>query len=655
MKRLFLSLIVALAAACGGPAARVAAPSDAPGAKAADLPAPAPLTPRVDAPSEESSPIPITTSDPVWGSRNALVTVVEFSDFQCPFCSRGATTIDRLKETYGPDQLRIVWKNEPLSFHENARPAAEFSQGVFALGGNDAFWSWHDAAFRGQSKMSLGGFTSWATQAGVNAKSVLDGFEKHTWADKIDKDHELAKQLGVNGTPAFFINGVSITGAQPFAKFQSVIDQEIKIAKALLEQGEPRDRLYVTVSAINHKNPPPAEDDDEPKEDPKAVFKVPVGQSPARGPATAQVTIIEFGDYECPYTRKVEGALTQLRAKYGDKIRIVWKDEPLPFHPKAEPAAQLAREVRAQKGMAAFWAVHDVLLALKVRLDDEELERSATSVKITAESAKRAMAAHTYRRAIAEDTDLADDFAASGTPHFFINGRRLVGAHPADKFEAIIDEEIATTDALLKSGVAKAKIYETRIKDGKGPAEPEKKTVALNASAPWKGSPTAKVVIQVFSDFQCPFCSRANPTMAEVLKEYGTRVKIVWRQLPLPMHHDAPMAAQASMEAYAQRGNDGFWKMHDLLFTNQGVVDGLKRPALDDYARQLSLDMGKWQLALDTQAHKPALEADARAASDANISGTPAFLVNGYFISGAQPYPKFRKLIERALADAAHR
>jgi protein-disulfide isomerase len=158
-----------------------------------------------------------------------------------------------------------------------------------------------------------------------------------------------------------------------------------------------------------------------------------------------------------------------------------------------------------------------------------------------------------------------------------------------------------------------------------------------------------------FSDFQCPFCKKSEDAVNDVMKNYGDKIKFVWRNMPLGMHHDAPLAAQASMEAYKQKGPDGFWKMHDLLYANQpdkNKSDGLKREALDSYAQQLGLDMNKWKAALDTQSHKAEVDADAKAGNDVGITGTPAFLINGYYINGAQPYPKFRKLIERALAEA---
>jgi protein-disulfide isomerase len=143
-----------------------------------------------------------------------------------------------------------------------------------------------------------------------------------------------------------------------------------------------------------------------------------------------------------------------------------------------------------------------------------------------------------------------------------------------------------------------------------------------------------------------------EPTIQAVMKEYKDQVKFVWRNKPLPMHPDAPLAAEAAMEAYKQKGNEGFWKMHDTLFANQQKPDGIKRPALEQYASDQGLDMAKFKAALDNSTHKAEIDADSKAGDDAQISGTPAFVINGYFINGAQPQAKFEKVIKRALAEA---
>ena len=610
--------------------------------------------------SDEDAAIPISSKDPMWGKRDAPVTIVQFSDFQCPFCSRVEPTIDQVKQTYGPDKVRIVWKNAPLPFHPNAKPAAEAAVGVFTLAGNDAFWKFHDTAFKNQSALSPASYEQWAQAAGVKDMAAFKaGIDSHKWADKVDKDNAVGKQAGVNGTPAAFVNGVLLSGAQPFDKFKAVIDQELSKAQAKIASGTPKNKVYVAMSQDNKKNAPAAaaapDKGEEKKEDTTTVFKVPAGNSPVLGNPYALVTIVEFSDFQCPYCKRVEPTLKTLRDKYGDKIRLIWKNEPLPFHPRAEPAAEVAMEGLAEKGNKGFWDLHDRLFDSQPKIDDPDLDKVATDAGLSLDKVHDAMKNHKWKSLIDADNDLADDMQASGTPHFFVNGRRLVGAQPPEKFSAIIDEEIPKAQALLAKGVAPSALYDTLIKDGKGAPEVEKKNVALSATAPARGNMNAKVTIQEFSDFQCPYCKRAEDPVNQVMKDYGDKIKFVWRNLPLPMHQDAPLAAQAAMEAYKQKGNDGFWKMHDLLYANQPsqqAQDGLKREALDKYAQQLGLNMDKWKAALDSQAHKAEVDADAKVGNDAGITGTPAFLINGYFINGAQPYAKFRKLIEKALAEA---
>jgi protein-disulfide isomerase len=601
--------------------------------------------------SDGDSPIPVTSDDPVWGNRGAPVTVVTFSDFQCPFCSRVEPTLDQVKTTYGPDKVRIVWKNQPLPFHDKAKPAAEAAQTVFSLKGSEAFWKFHDTAFKNQAQLSPESYEKWAVASGVDLNAFKTAFASHKAAKKVEEDSALGTKVGASGTPAFRINGVELSGAQPFDKFKETIDKELGKAQAKIAAGTPKDKIYVTMSAENFKNKPPAkpEEEEEEKEDTKTVWRVPVGNSPVHGKADAPVTIMEFSDFQCPYCKRVGPQMQKINETYGDKVRIVWKHEPLPFHPRAIPAADLSLEARAQKGDKGFWDAHDKLFESQPKLEDADLEKIAGELGLDIGKAKAAMKDHKYKKEIDADMEVGEDVQASGTPHFFVNGRRLVGAQPFEKFQKIIDEEIKKFED-QKGKVAGKDYYAFLMKDAKGAPEPEKKVAPpVAAGAPFKGGKDAKVVIQQWSDYQCPFCSRVEPTVNEVQKAYGDKVKIVWRDKPLPMHPNAPGAAEAAREALKHKGMDGFWKMHKKMFENQ---QKLAREDLDGYAKELGLDMEKFKSAMDSHTHKAAVDADDKAGTDLGISGTPAFLINGYYVSGAQPFPKFKKLIERAMAEA---
>jgi protein-disulfide isomerase len=641
--------------------------------------------------SDDDAAVPVTSKDPVWGSRSAPVTMVVFSDFQCPFCSRVEATINQVKEKYGKDKIRVVWKNNPLPFHPNATPAAIAAEAVFRLGGSTAFWKFHDAAFNNQKDLGPDKYEQWAAEAGVDRVKFKDMIAKPEVKAKVDADMAVGKNVGVTGTPASFINGVFLSGAQPLDKFTSIIDEQLAAARSAIASGTKPDKVYAKLAGENKaKTPAPdakkgPDAAQKPAEDDKTVWKVPVGSSAVKGKPDAAITIIEFSDFQCPFCSRAEPTLQEVVKTYGDKVRIAWKHEPLPFHNRAEPAAEFTMEARAQKGDKGFWAAHDLLwhkecqgkadandkqsceggggkwIENQVKINDDDLLDYAKQLGLDVGKVKSAIAEHTHQAEITADQDLADDLQANGTPHFFINGRRLVGAQPFDKFKTIIDEELKKVDGLISKGVAAKDVYAEIIKDGKEPPPPERKTVdAPPPDSPWQGSEKAKVVMQVFSDFQCPFCKRVEETLKQVEKSYGDKIRIVWRHNPLGMHPDAPLAAEAAQEIWKEKGKDAFWKFHDMLFEKQGTPDGIKRPALESYAEQVGADMLRFKKALDSNSNKPFVDADSAAAGKAGISGAPAAVigsiekgqVNGYFISGAVPYAKFKKAIERALKEA---
>jgi protein-disulfide isomerase len=614
-------------------------------------------------PSEEDAAVPIAPGDPTWGSRLAPVTLVEFADFQCPFSLRLESTLAAVREAYGPEKIRIVWKNLPLPFHKNAQPAAEAAMGVFALGGNDAFWKFHDLAFENQTALAPDAYAKWAQQAGVgDVASYTAGIESHQWAFGVERGRREAGTLGASATPTLFINGIRVVGAQPLDTIQPQIDKAIAQADADVASGTPRERVYAKAAGDNFVAVA-EKAADEKETDTQTVFKVPTGKSPARGPASALVTVIEFGDFQCPFTGRVEATLGALRARYGDKLRLVWKDNPLPFHPAAEPAAEAALEVRAEKGDAAFWDAHDRLFAAQKTLvngsapDLDAIAALAVAAGGDATRVKKAIADRTHQKEIEADQNTVEDFVASGTPYFFIDGRRLQGAQPQEKFEKIIDEEIVRAEALVKSGTKPADLYAALTRDGRPAPEPESKEMpaGLPADDPAIGPASARVSIHEWADFQCPFCKRVDATLQQIVTTYGNRVRIVWHDLPLPMHVHAALAAQAAREAYAQKGAHAFWAIHDKMYSDQTK---LTRDDLDADAREQNLDMTRWAAVLDGDGHRSAIEADKTAGNAAGVKGTPGFIIvpagatKGYWVSGAQTFARFKRLVDRAMTEA---
>jgi len=166
--------------------------------------------------------------------------------------------------------------------------------------------------------------------------------------------------------------------------------------------------------------------------------------------------------------------------------------------------------------------------------------------------------------------------------------------------------------------------------------------------APVKGAKDATITVVEFSDFQCPFCTRANPTIDQVLKTYEGKVNIAFRHNPLPFHPEAMPAAKASIAAQRQ---GKFWEMHDKLFTNQRE---LKAENYKKWAKELKLDMKKFEKDMADPAVQKIVEDDANFARSNNAGGTPSFFigksdgkeVQGVLLVGAQPFEKFKEAID---------
>lgn len=171
--------------------------------------------------------------------------------------------------------------------------------------------------------------------------------------------------------------------------------------------------------------------------------------------------------------------------------------------------------------------------------------------------------------------------------------------------------------------------------------------VEVAAEGPSRGPKDAKVTIVEFSDFECPYCGAAHDTVEKVMTDYAGKVRLVYRQFPLPMHSHAAKAAEASLCALDQ-GERKFWEYHDVLFKNQ------KKLSLDDlkaHAASVGLDGAKFSACLDSGQKKAAVDADQTAGSQAGVGGTPAFFINGIFLNGALPIDEFKKVIDGELAS----
>ncbi|MFH1171624.1 MAG: DsbA family protein [bacterium] len=166
----------------------------------------------------------VGSDDHTQGTKNAKVTLIEFSDFQCPYCQTAYTTLQQVMKDYS-GKVQLVYRHFPLeSIHPNARPAANASECIANLGGNDAFWKFAENAYANQSSLGDDFYKQEAAKLGINAKKFSDCYTSKQYDSTTQKDIDEGTAAGVQGTPSTFINGTMISGALPYASFKQAID-----------------------------------------------------------------------------------------------------------------------------------------------------------------------------------------------------------------------------------------------------------------------------------------------------------------------------------------------------------------------------------------------------------------------------------------------
>ena len=620
-----------------------------------------------------------------YGKADAKVTVIEISDFQCPFCSRGAKTIAEVKANYKED-VRVLFINLPLSFHRDARPAAIAAYAAHRQG---KFWEMHDKLFANSRELKPDNFTKWATELGLDLSRFAADLKDPALATQVDQDTAIANGLGVRGTPGFFVNGVNISGAQPFDKFKTIIDAELTKANDQIGKGVAVADLHATMWKANNASlsanaikwlidreappvnaapPPKAAEAEKPAED-KTVWKVELhGKEPTQGAKDALVAMVIFTDFECPFCSRVRPTLKEVEKNYGEKVRMVFKNQPLPFHKQAFGAAEAGLCAHEQ---GKFWQMEEQMFNNNRNLTAPELEGHARSVGLDLAKFKNCVTAHRYKQQILDDQEMADKVTATGTPAFFINGRKLSGAQPFSAFKALIDEEMKKAEALVAAGTAKGEVYGKSVANGKQNIPPPLLEKRINnfdyTGSPITGNKNAKVMIAVFKDFQCPFCGRVSAPLKQLVKDKPGQVAIVFKHFPLSnqcnpgmgsdMHPAACLAAYWSMAALDQ---GKFAAFEELVFNNMSSMmpregDLASRIAaqgenMKKYAGQIGMDVAKAEAYVKARKYESRIKKDISEAARANVRGTPAIYMNGRSYNGPMSPAKMAATVEQLVA-----
>ena len=190
--------------------------------------------------------VSVGPDDPVKGADDALVTLVVFSDFECPFCKRFTTTTDRLLSEL-PREVRIVWKDLPLPSHPHAEAAAELARFARRAQGDAGFWKAHDLLYASQESLGDATFRQIIGRLGLPFSPAWSAIREARFGSVIQADVAESDSVLVEATPTLFVNGVKLVGAQPYERTRALVDAELSKAKAMVAAGTPVKSLYDSI------------------------------------------------------------------------------------------------------------------------------------------------------------------------------------------------------------------------------------------------------------------------------------------------------------------------------------------------------------------------------------------------------------------------
>jgi protein-disulfide isomerase len=381
-------------------------------------------------------------------------------------------------------------------------------------------------------------------------------------------------------------------------------------------------------------------------------WRVPLDAARSRGPAEAPVTIVEFGDFQCPYSRRVEPLLRKLEERYPGKLRILWRDYPLEVHPLADAAAQVAHEALRQQGPAGFWRAHDELLAAPV--SEVELERVARGMSLDVEQVRTTLRTERHRAAIDADVQTMARLGPRGTPLFFVNGRRV---DMEDQLEAVVAEALVEARQLMASGVAPGRLYEVLQKSARAEGDPPARiTLPPSGRRPSRGSKSPRAVeVHEFCDLSLARCSWIEPGLRKTLERYGDEVRLVWWDISDLQRPESRRVRRAVLAAAG--GDPGrFWAMHDAILANlsPGIPeparpDQLTLAALREKASAAGADLGVFDYEMAQDEWAPLEDVEVEEARALGLRAG-SVVVDGKVLGAAEPSWILRAAIDEALA-----
>jgi len=438
------------------------------------------------------------------------VTVVEFSDFMCPYCSKMVPVTDQVLKSY-PGHVRLIIKDFPLEFHQGSEVAHEACLAAKAQG---KYWEMYHLLFANQHQLTRSDLSGYAKQLDLDMAKFENALDTHQYQPEIRESVAEGKALGVTGTPTFFVKGRRLEGALSFDAFQEQVQAALGASQPRVEKPK-RMATRVEVVAAN---------------------------APIRGSPDATVTITEYADFQCPFCANARSSLDQVLREYPGRVKLVFKSFPLDFHADSRLAHQAALAADKQ---GQFWPMHDLIFSRQRAMKRDDLFVMAKSLGLDMDRFTKDLESEQVRAQIEAEQAEGKQRGVQGTPTFFVDGNELVGAATVTQFEGKIDQ------ALRAKGIEPTRV--PLMADG-GPA---------------RGPERATVTILWYSDVTSPLSVAADRLMQHVLDAYPDDVRVVFKNRPLEFHRDGVLAHEALMASAAQ---GKFWAMHSVLLANQGAL-----------------------------------------------------------------------------------
>jgi protein-disulfide isomerase len=356
------------------------------------------------------------------------VTIVEFSDFQCPFCARAVPTLQELVRQY-PKGVRWIFKNFPLDFHPESLLA---HKAALAAGEQGRFWEMHDLIFGNQGSIKREDLLGRARQLGLDMNRFVADLDGDRFTAELNRDKAEAARLGVTGTPTFFINGKRMVGAWPLAEYKNLVETELSPA---------RNTKALATATPKAKLPEVGKPTASPKPPSRSTL---APGATSKGPETAPVTITWYADLESPLSTQAAQIVRDLMDAYPSKIRTVFRNVPMEFHSHALPAHYAALAAGAE---GKFWPMLDLILAHPETITREALIGYAQQLSLNKEKFIARLDGHIYQAMVDEDMAEAKKQGVYGVPAFFVNGRRIDGVQPLAVFRSVVEAELNQAQA----------------------------------------------------------------------------------------------------------------------------------------------------------------------------------------------------------------